>query len=472
MVVNGGQGVGISDAAEAAWNSAHQAVLDADGDISGALRASESEWQGSGADAMRTAFSPLAQWAVSAATTAAGTAGGVGDQAVLAMETRRLVADNAPPQNFLEYLHDQVGSWDGHTVYDDQAAAVDRLMTGYETSSVPNEERFDTWSVPPTVVVTPAGAGPSGPGGPGGGGVGSMQDTGGLAPAGGGGIASALAQGGGAQPGGGGSPGVGGVAPGPVPPGGGAGALPGIAGSVPGAGGMGTGGAGSAGAGSAGAGTSGSRGAGAGVPGPGGAVAGPTGSGVPGSAGAGAGRSGVGGSGPAGSGSGVPGTGGRGLGTGGVAHPSERPLGSRGGSGTGPGPWSRTATGSGGSPAGAAPFRSVVPAMPPRTSTPDWRSVLLPPERDAAASARPPGESAARPGGPGGTSSSQVAAAAQGTGPRGTGSPGMHPPMMGGGAGGSQGEDRRRASYLIDDSDAFVDKRWFSEPVITPDDPL
>jgi hypothetical protein len=122
-----------------------------------------------------------------------------------------------------------------------------------------------------------------------------------------------------------------------------------------------------------------------------------------------------------------------------------------------------------------SPFRPVVPAVPSRTSTPDWRSVLLPPEREPAASGRAPGENAARSGGPGATGGSTATpgAAAQGGGPRGAGSAGVHgAPMMGGGMGGSQPEGRRRASYLIDDSDAFLDRRWFTEPVITPDDPL
>lgn len=164
-----------------------------------------------------------------------------------------------------------------------------------------------------------------------------------------------------------------------------------------------------------------------------------------------AGRVGAGGSGPGA------------LGTGGVAHPAQRRPGSPGGSGTGPGPWSRSGIGAG-RPGSATPLRPVVPAVPPRTSTPQWRQVLLPPET----ATRPPGEAAPRPGGaPAGT----APAAAQGPGARAAGAPGMHAPLMGmGGAGGGQGEGRRRASYLVDDSDAFVDKRWVQPAVITPED--
>jgi hypothetical protein len=44
----------------------------------------------------------------------------------------------------------------------------------------------------------------------------------------------------------------------------------------------------------------------------------------------------------------------------------------------------------------------------------------------------------------------------------------MYPPMAGTGAG-SENREHRRAPFLIDDSDAFADDRWFPPPVITPD---
>jgi hypothetical protein len=49
---------------------------------------------------------------------------------------------------------------------------------------------------------------------------------------------------------------------------------------------------------------------------------------------------------------------------------------------------------------------------------------------------------------------------------------GMYPPMMGTGAGAGQGGSRRRPDFLVDDSGAFTDDRWFPGPVIGPDDPL
>ena len=47
---------------------------------------------------------------------------------------------------------------------------------------------------------------------------------------------------------------------------------------------------------------------------------------------------------------------------------------------------------------------------------------------------------------------------------------GMHAPLMGGAGAGAHGEQRGRASYLVDDSDAFTDRRWVQPGVITPED--
>ncbi|OLT06313.1 hypothetical protein BJF90_17840 [Pseudonocardia sp. CNS-004] len=47
---------------------------------------------------------------------------------------------------------------------------------------------------------------------------------------------------------------------------------------------------------------------------------------------------------------------------------------------------------------------------------------------------------------------------------------GMYPPLAAGMGSGGQERERRRPDYLLDDSDAFVDDRWFPPAVITPDD--
>jgi hypothetical protein len=51
------------------------------------------------------------------------------------------------------------------------------------------------------------------------------------------------------------------------------------------------------------------------------------------------------------------------------------------------------------------------------------------------------------------------------------GNPGLYPPMTAGPVAGS-GQERRRPDYLVDDTDAFADDRWFTSAVIGADDPL
>jgi hypothetical protein len=46
---------------------------------------------------------------------------------------------------------------------------------------------------------------------------------------------------------------------------------------------------------------------------------------------------------------------------------------------------------------------------------------------------------------------------------------GLYPPMAAG-LGSGQERERRRPDYLLDDSGAFADDRWFTPAVITPDD--
>lgn len=419
MVANGGKGTGMSIDAEERWARVQQTITDAEQVIATAMAESRAGWEGAAAEAMRDAYTPLGAWAHDAAAGALMTAIAVRNQGQMAFETRRLVMDNAPPNGFLQEAHAVVGTWDdGRSVYDDQADAVDRLMTGYHDASQQNAVYLDTWSVPPTVAV---GAASAAPGGAGGAGVGAVPDTAGVAPAGGG------------Q----------GATPAAAPGGAGGGVLPTGAAGLPGGGLSGAGGA-SPGGGAVGGGAA------------GGPVGGAAGAGVlPGAAGFG-GAAGPGGRGPVGAG--APGRlGGPGPGTGGVATPALRPPGAPGGRGTGPGPWTRAATGTGRGPVGGTPFRPVVPAVPPRTPVPDWRSVLLPPEREAAAT---------RPGGPAAAGTAPATPATNGTR---SGTPGVAP-MMGMGAGGGQGGERRRPSYLVDDSDAFVDRRWIQPAVITPED--
>ena len=435
-VVDEGLGPAVSMDAEQQWRRMGTLILEIEGRLSAATAQSEPDWTGAAADATRSAISPLGRWALDAAQDAANTAEAVTAHAYGSATLRSQLRDNppVPPETIQQALERQAtyGTL-GQTPADaavvqaeqarrDEAAAkavADARV--YENIGFESRRTLDFWSVPPTVTVEPAAAG---------------AGAGGVSPA-GGGVPSAVS---------------------------GAAELPAGAatGRVGEAGGAGPGAASPSATGAAGAGGAVSGGAGTAVPGAGGpgAAVRPDravpGAGVPGTAVPGSGVPGGGAPGGATGRGGVRPGAVPSLGRGGSGtlppSPVGRPAPSPGGRGTGPGPWTRAAT-------GARPgdgFRPVVPAVPPRSPTPGWRSVLLPP---AEPTARPPADAGAR------------TAAAASSGPAATRSaatPGLYPPMAGGGGG--QGTERRRPGYLVDDSDAFADRRWVQPAVITPDD--
>lgn len=428
-VVHQGLGPAVSMDVEEQWRRIGLTVARIERDLTAAMQASESEWEGAAADATRTGLSPLGQWALDAAGDAALTANAVTDLALASAVLRSQLRDNppVPPETIMETL-DRNASYGTRGPSADEVAAQQAVQARrdgaaakavadarvYENIGFESRRTLDFWTVPPTVTVEPAAAGSSGGAG------------GGWVSPGGGGVPSPVSGAGSAD-----------LAVGAVP--GRAGESGGVAG--PGAGSPSAGAGGPAGVVPVGAGTGGGVRPGGAPPAAGGPAAGGPGAPVP------AGGPGRGGRTPAAAPS---------LGRGGSGtlppSPVGRPAPSPGGRGTGPGPWTRAAT-------GARPgdgFRPVVPAVPPRSPTPGWRSVLLPP---AEPTARPPADAGAR------------TAAAASSGPAATRSaatPGLYPPMAGGGGG--QGTERRRPGYLVDDSDAFADRRWVQPAVITPDD--
>jgi hypothetical protein len=110
------------------------------------------------------------------------------------------------------------------------------------------------------------------------------------------------------------------------------------------------------------------------------------------------------------------------------------------------------------------PVRPVIPSPPPRPApAPGWRDVVASTPERVAPGVRAPGqppvasEPAPRSGVPRGGAAL-------------TGPAGLYPPMAAGLAGSAQDQEHRRPDYLIDDTDAFADDRWFPGSVITPDD--
>jgi hypothetical protein len=427
-VVNRGLGPAVSMDVEEQWRRIGLTIARIEGDLAAAQAASESQWSGAAADAARTGLTPLGRWALDAALDAEATAAAVTDQALASAVLRSQLRDNppVPPETAMETL-DRTASYgtrgpSADEVAIQQAAQAERDGAAakavadahvYENIGYQSRRTLDFWTVPPTVAVETASAGGSGVG------SGGSHVTGGSA--------ATLAA----------------TAPGPV-------AVPLPAGAPDGGGspaavlrGGGTGGGSLSPVGEpAGAGPFALVPAGrindaldGRAPGPPTTRAEPT-----------AGARG----GP------VPYD---------PVNPATAPIGrttpAAGARGTGPGPWTRAAEAGAAAVGRGGPFRSVVPAVPRPTPPPDWRSVVAPPHEPGRAAPSGPGE-------PGRAAQQAGGAQSAGSRPSAAGAHGMYPPMTGSGAQG--GNERRRPSYLIDDSDAFVDHRWVQPAVITPED--
>lgn len=490
--VHRGPGREVSLAAEGAWEATEALIVRIEERLAAAMGTSGSGWEGAAADATRGAMSPLGSWAADAAGDAKLTAGAVVAQAEHAGRLRSLM----PPPHTAEWqaavgrtLSDEgyvlQGLQDMAAIEEKAAAdAADavRLMNDYTNHSDETRRHLNYSTFPPSVTVETAAAGTAG-GSPigGGGGWGSGWGSGGWGSA--IGVAAADRPGVGGGFGGSGAPSPGGAAPALV-----AGAPSVVSGGPPGAATVGPGlpvGVPASGGGSAdGRWPSGTIGGGSDGPGPTGSPAATTVQRTPVPS-AGSSRGGNGGGNAAYRASGAD----PGGPPPGVLPRGERPPAA--GKGLSPrSPGGRTPTGS--APSGGG-LRPLVPGPAPRSGpAPSWRDLLpqpshsgprvppLPggpdPGRGAGVGPRfgsgGVGESPAAPGR--GTASAVPAVAEPGARTSGARAPtaahpGLYPPMTAGGTGG-QDRERRRPDYLVDDSDAFTDDRWFTPPVIGADD--
>jgi hypothetical protein len=428
--VHQGPGRSVSTGAEEAWAATEALILRIDERIAAAMAQSAGGWEGSAADASRAAMTPLGQWALDAANDAKITAQAVTSQGEQARELRNAMPEPNAAQLDAEYeraLTDPTYIF--HGLDDLQAAeqesanraarAVD-LMNGYTNNSYENRRHMDYWTLPPHVTVEASGPAPAPAGG-----------AAGLGSGGSGGGAEALAAAeiapAGAQAVAGGTtavPTVGAAAPGGV----------GAGGPLPGAGGSG-------------------GGVGSGVVPP---PVVPSGGGIPVRPPSGQGATGR-------LGAGLPGDRSTGGASRGPVTPGVR-------SGVRPvlaGPTPRAGT--------RQSWRDLVPARPgsePGAARP-WpggdEGRRVPPP----AGSRTVGESTGRGHGAERPAAATEPGARTGAGGRGTttGHSGLYPPMTTGPVAGS-GQERRRPDYLVDDTDAFADDRWFTSAVIGPDDPL
>ncbi|WP_212612308.1 PPE domain-containing protein [Pseudonocardia hierapolitana] len=448
--VHQGPGAAVSKPAEDAWRQTEALILRIDERIASAMAGSQAGWEGSAADATRSAMTPLGQWALDAARNARLTAGAVTGQGLFA----KFVRDNMP-----EPLTEQRNAMIGDALNDptfifhglddlqgveqdaaNRAARAVELMNGYTDNSNGNLQFWGSWPSPPQVTVVTDVAAP-GPGG----GPGVSAVPGAPAPTSPADVA--------APPPGASAPvPPAGPPPAVIPP-----APPNVA-PPPGA--------------------------------PGAAPAGPPiapvptpptpPAVVPPGPGQQAGR--------------IP------PATGPSAAPAlpTAPT----GSGLAPAPGATPPPGTSalppigpgavppvrpGNPPGGGGPRPVVPSPPRPAPVPSWRDVI--PAGPTPPGSRFPGPGAADPNQappPGPRTSSEplgtravaeptaraAAAAGPPPGPRGAGPSamgGLYPPMAAG-LGGGQERERRRPDYLLDDSGAFADDRWFTPAVITPDD--
>jgi hypothetical protein len=178
--VHQGPGRSISAAAEAAWAATEALILRVDERIAAAMAQSAGGWEGSAAEATRTAMTPLGQWALDSANDAKITAQAVSTQGEQARELRNAMPEPNTAQFEAEYgraLTDPTYIFHGRD--DLQAAeqesanraarAID-LMNGYTNNSYENRSHMDYWTLPPQVTVEttapapPAGSGAAGSG--------------------------------------------------------------------------------------------------------------------------------------------------------------------------------------------------------------------------------------------------------------------------------------------------------------------
>ena len=418
--VQQGPGRLASADAEAAWTTVETTIRAVDAQLTRAVNRIGAGWQGRAADAVHGGMTVMSNWALDAAGDATLTRDGITAQAEQATRLRTAM----PPPRTAEWdrmVHEQVpavglmsatgdlGALE-ERMANDRAVAVD-LMNRYSSQSSDNQRMMNYWTQPPTVVVEAVAPASS----PSGARVGDSLGAGAVAAA----VATrpgAVRIGPGADTAaaGGRSNEAGGAAAGPAPVGAGGGSTA-KHGATPDA------------AGGAGA-----------IPGP--YAAGP-GRG-PATATTRPGRS------PATAGSA---TGGAGPGV--VSRPpaaSARPPAASPGAGL---PYAESRGG----------VRPIVPGPPTQAGTTDWRTGLRtapgePPAR-LPRTAVPEAEPAPRPAAVS-TEGERAAAGRTGSG---------HGILPMSGAARPVDQEHRRPGYLLDDTDAFADDRWFPPPVIGGD---
>jgi len=418
--VQQGPGRLASSDAETAWSTVESTIRTVDAQLTRAVNRIGAGWQGRAADAVHGGMTVMSNWALDAAGDATLTRNGITAQAEQAARLRtamppprtdewnRMVHEEVPAVGLMSATGD-LGALE-ERMANDRAMAVD-LMNRYSSQSSDNQRMMNYWTQPPTVVVEAVAPASSSAAAQAGGVVGALGVIGAAG-------AAATARRIGAGPGerdgevGSGAPGA--FSEAPVVAGGTTSprrdAVPSVGGVGPAAVDPGP------------------------VAVPGGA--GPTGTAAPGTA---TPRTATPGTAPPSS-STTPGS-----------RPASRPV---------PSVVGRPPVASTPAVPRAPGVRPVVPGPPAQAGSTDWRTGLRAAPDAPGRPVRPilpeaVAEPLPRP----------VATTTEGAG-RGSGGHGFLPM---GGAARPVDQEHRRATYLVDDTDAFADDRWFPPPVIGAD---
>jgi hypothetical protein len=165
--VQQGPGPLASADAEAAWSTVESTIRTVDAQLTRAVKQIGAGWQGRAAEAVQGGMTVMSNWALDAAGDASLTKNGISAQAEQAgrlrsamppprtAEWNRIVQEEVPGVGLMSAMGD-LGALE-EQMADDHAAAVE-MMNRYSSQSSDNQRLMNYWTQPPTVVVEAASA--------------------------------------------------------------------------------------------------------------------------------------------------------------------------------------------------------------------------------------------------------------------------------------------------------------------------
>ena len=165
--VQQGPGPLASADAEAAWSTVESTIRTVDAQLTRAVKQIGAGWQGRAAEAVQGGMTVMSNWALDAAGDASLTKNGISAQAEQAgrlrsamppprtAEWNRVVQEEVPGVGLVSAMGD-LGALE-EQMADDHAVAVE-MMNRYSSQSSDNQRLMNYWTQPPTVVVEAASA--------------------------------------------------------------------------------------------------------------------------------------------------------------------------------------------------------------------------------------------------------------------------------------------------------------------------